>query len=88
MGRYTDRHIEAAARECERVVLAWGVHAARLERPAEVLGLLRGMGVEPHCLRLTAGGHPEHPLRLPLGCGLVRFGGEVGKVEIPAAPPP
>ena len=49
--------------------------------------LLRRMGVEPHCLRLTASGHPEHPLRLPLGCGLVRFEREVGKVEKPAAPP-
>ena len=79
-GRYNDGHIEAAARECERVVLAWGVHAAKLRRPEEVLVLLHRMGVEPHCLRLTAGGHPEHPLRLPLGCGLVGFAGEVGKV--------
>ena len=81
VGRYNDRHIEAALREFERVVLAWGVHAARLGRPEEVLGLLQRMGVEPHCLRLTASGHPEHPLRLPQGCGLVRFDGEVGKVE-------
>mgnify|MGYP006186078817 CR=1 FL=1 len=49
------------------------MRAARSGRPGEVLGLLRGMGVEPYCLRLTASGHPEHPLRLPLGCGLVRF---------------
>jgi hypothetical protein len=62
------------------VVLAWGAHAARLERPAKVLGLLRRMGAEPHCLRLTASGHPEHPLRLPLGCGLVGYEREVGKV--------
>ena len=75
VGRSNDRHIEATARECERVVLAWGVHAARLARPLEVLRLLQRMGVEPHCLRRTASGHPEHPLRLPLGCGLVRFGG-------------
>ena len=87
VGRYNDRHIEAAARECERAVLAWGAHAARLSRPAEVLGLLRKLEVEPHCLRLTASGHPEHPLRLPLGCGVMRFEREVGKVETPAAPP-
>ena len=80
VGRSNDRHIEAVARECERVVLARGVHAARLHRPGEVLGLLREMGVEPCCLRLTAGGHPEHPLRLPLGCGLVRIDGEVEEV--------
>ena len=88
VGRYNDRHIEAAVRECERVVLAWGVQAARLGRPGEVLDLLRPMGVEPHCLRLTASGHPEHPLRLPLGCGLVRYLDQVGKVEKPTAPLP
>ena len=87
VGCFNDRHIEAAVSECERVVLAWGVHAARLERPGEVLRLLQRMQVWPHCLRVTASGHPEHPLRLPLGCGLVRFGGEVGKVEKPTAPP-
>jgi hypothetical protein len=59
--------------ECERVVVAWGVHAARLDRPGKVLELLRGIGAEPWCLRVTQSGHPEHPLRLPLGCGLVRF---------------
>ena len=51
------------------MVLAWGVHAAKLRRPQEVLELLQGLDVEPHCRRLTASGHPEHPLRLPLGCG-------------------
>ena len=87
MGRYNDRHIEAAVRECERVVLAWGVHAARLERRREVLELLQRMGIEPHCLRLTASGQSEHPLRLPLGSGLVRYLDQVGKVEKPDAPP-
>jgi hypothetical protein len=28
VGHYNDPHNEAAIRECERVVLAWGVHAA------------------------------------------------------------
>ena len=45
----------------------------RLERPGEVLGLPGRMGVEPHSLRLTASGHPEHPLRLPPGCHLGGF---------------
>ena len=87
VGRDNDRHIEAAARESERVVLAWGVHAARLERRREVLELLQRMGIEPHCLRLTASGQSEHPLRLPLGSGLVRYLDQVGKVEKPDAPP-
>ena len=67
VGRSNDRHIEAAVKECERVVLAWGVHAARLKRPAEVLELLGRMGVKPHCLRLTASGHPEQPAEATAG---------------------
>ena len=49
------------------MVLAWGVHAARLKRPAEVLELLGRMGVKPHCLRLTASGHPEQPAEATAG---------------------
>ena len=75
VGPENDRHIEAAARQCERVVLAWGVHVKGLARPAEVLRLLRDVGVVPYCLRVTGSGHPEHPLRLPRGSELRPFGG-------------
>jgi hypothetical protein len=70
------------------VVLAWGVHASKLERPAKVLALLQRMGVAPWCLRLTAGGRPQHPLRLPVTCELLRFEAEVGKVGKRDAPAP
>ena len=75
IGPENDEHIEAAVRQCDKVVLAWGVHAGRLTRPAEVLRLLRDVGVAPYCLRVTGSGHPEHPLRLPRGCALRPFGG-------------
>jgi hypothetical protein len=81
VGPENDLHIEAAVRGCECVVLAWGVHAKHLDRPRKVLELLHEMCIEPHCLRLTASGHPEHPLRLPRGCGLVRYEGKAGEVE-------
>ena len=75
VGPENDQHIEAATKRCERVVLAWGVHAGRLTRPAEVLRLLHNVGVAPYCLRVTGSGHPEHPLRLPRSCALRPFGG-------------
>jgi len=75
VGPENDQHITAAVSGCERVVLAWGVHAGRLTRPAEVLRLLRDVGVSPYCLRITSSGHPEHPLRLPKSCALRPFGG-------------
>ena len=73
-GFENDRHIVEVVAECASVVLAWGVHAGRRERPGEVLGVLREAGVVPCCLRVTASGHPEHPLRLPKGCNLQQFG--------------
>jgi hypothetical protein len=51
VGHDNDRYIEAAVRASEHVVLAWGVHAARLGRPAEVPGLPLGCGL----VRLRAG---------------------------------
>jgi hypothetical protein len=81
IGRDNDEHIAEAAQECDAVVLAWGAHAAARERARQVLELLHGLGIGPYCLRVTASGHPEHPLRLPAGCGLRAFEAEVGKVE-------
>ena len=74
MGPENDEHIRAAVGQCDKVVLAWGVHAGRLARPEEVLQLLRDVAVTPHCLRVTSSGHPEHPLRLAKTCGLRPFG--------------
>jgi hypothetical protein len=70
VGPENDRHIVEAVSACDRVVLAWGVHAGRRERPTQVLELLRSIGISPHCLRRTSSGHPEHPLRLPKTCEL------------------
>ena len=70
VGPGNDLHIEAAVRECERVLVAWGSHAQRQSRPQDVLALLRQLNIEPYCLRLTRSGHPEHPLRLPHNCTL------------------
>lgn len=47
------------------VVCGWGPTVEQLgRRDRHVLELLRAAGVTPHYLRLTKGGHPEHPLYL------------------------
>lgn len=48
-----------------RVVCGWGVKGELLQRGAAVRALLRGASIPLHYLRLTQGGHPEHPLYLP-----------------------
>ena len=73
VGEENDRHVVDAVRGCEKVVLAWGVHAGRRERPVEVMQLLSDLVVTPYCLRVTSSGHPEHPLRLPKRSGLQVF---------------
>jgi len=37
VGEENDRHMAETVSQCDRVVLAWGVHAGRLARPVEVL---------------------------------------------------
>lgn len=70
VGDENDRYIEEAVRECEKVVLAWGVQG-KGERAAEVISLLASEGAAIYVLRATNSGHPEHPLRLPKASGLI-----------------
>jgi len=73
VGPRNDEHIAAAVRDSAAVCLAWGSNATRLARAAEVLVLLRELRARPQCLRLTRGGCPQHPLRLPADCVLRPF---------------
>ena len=73
VGPDNDQHIADAAREAAAVCVAWGSNVAGLERPQIVLPLLRWLGVEPKCLRITRTGYPQHPLMLPSSCMLQPF---------------
>lgn len=70
IGPENDQYILKAADRAALVVAAWGAHGTLQERDRAVLGMLRdgeGAGYDAfllHCLGLTAGGQPKHPLRL------------------------
>lgn len=65
VGPDNDEHIAAAVRGAGSVCVAWGANARELERPQVVLPLIRRLGAEPVCLRITRSGYPQHPLMLP-----------------------
>jgi len=46
------------------IIAAWGVHGVHLNRELQVRQLMYAAGVTLHCLGLTKGGHPKHPLYL------------------------
>lgn len=72
IGPDNDRHIRALCARARTVVIGWGpptkIPAALRPRLVAVETMLRAAGVPLHVLRLTAGGHPEHPLMLPREC--------------------
>jgi hypothetical protein len=55
------------------ICLAWGAHAAGLERPQVVLPMLREIDPDLWCLRITRSGYPQHPLMLPSSCRPIPF---------------
>jgi hypothetical protein len=65
VGRGNDAAIVLAAKQAAIVVCAWGTHGEHMDRGKQVLQFLAGAGVALHALRVTAGGHPAHPLYLP-----------------------
>jgi hypothetical protein len=65
VGRGNDRAIVKAAKEARLVICAWGNHGEHIGRGRQVLEMLRANGVRLNFLRLTASGHPAHPLYLP-----------------------
>ena len=65
VGRGNDAAIVRAAKEAAIVVCAWGSHGEHMQRGTKVIDLLTSHDIKLHSLRVTAGGHPSHPLYLP-----------------------
>lgn len=67
VGRECDAHLHDAAVASAMVICGWGVHGdqGRPGRVSRALDSLRNAGAELHVLKLTADGHPSHPLYLP-----------------------
>lgn len=61
IGPDNDGWLRACAAQATVVVAAWGTHGVHLGRGAEVKAMIPLL----HVLKLTKGGHPNHPLYLP-----------------------
>lgn len=85
IGPRNDEVLDEEARRVGSVVCAWGVPdklPARLRsRYFGVVNRWRVAGVRTLALRVTAGGHPEHPLYLPASCRPVAWD-FMGRAEV------
>lgn len=64
VGAGNDGAITLLASRASLIVAAWGADKAIGNRAAEVLAMLQARYVV-HCLGVTQGGHPRHPLYMP-----------------------
>lgn len=60
VGPLNDEYLKNAAAHAGLVVAAWGTHGTFLERGEKVRRMIPNL----HCLKVTKGGHPAHPLYL------------------------
>lgn len=65
IGPDNDRWLLQAAKKAGIIVAVWGNDGTFQGRSRQVVGMLRGEGVELMCLRLSKKGEPWHPLYLP-----------------------
>lgn len=65
IGDDNDRTLQNVAKRANLVICAWGNDGGYRGRAKEVLQMLRDSGVQPHMLRVSKEGQPEHPLYLP-----------------------
>ena len=75
VGPANDEAIRAGCAWADRIVCAWGVHGAYLNRGSEVERLMRSTGRPLFHLGLTKDGHPRHPLYIAYQAKLQRWAG-------------
>ena len=71
VGCVNDAYLLKTAEECERVVVAWGIHGKYRGRGLEVAAMLAPFDLQ--CFALTKDGHPRHPLYLRKNAELMPF---------------
>jgi hypothetical protein len=74
LGPFYMTRLRLASLNAARTVVGWGALRPQervLARRQEVMATLH----EPHCLGVTQGGHPRHPLYVPYAQELVRYAG-------------
>lgn len=74
IGPDNDEHIYNVVVASPEVVCAWGPHASKTKRPAQVLEFLKHEGITPKCLHITKDGSPGHPLMLSYDRPLLPYG--------------
>lgn len=75
VGPLNDRYIREFAGSAEMIICAWGANPAASRRAGAVAAILRESGVQLHCLGVTSGGAPKHPLYLSNSTKPVAFDG-------------
>lgn len=70
VGPSNDWHIRDQANVADTIVAAWGAHPMASERARAVMPLL---GRNVRCLKVTAQGHPHHPLYLRGNLSLIPY---------------
>lgn len=66
IGPENNKHLINIAKYAKIIIAAWGINGSYMDRDVEVVKLIRK--IKPiHILRLTANGHPNHPLYLKKG---------------------
>jgi hypothetical protein len=64
VGVENQEHVQAAIKNADVIICAWGCHGSHLGQDETFLGWLPE-DAKITCLGLTADGHPRHPLYLP-----------------------
>lgn len=86
VGPCNDQYIlDACAMGDGRVICAWGALARGLERPQQVLEMIRRAGFAPMAFGFTGDGLPRHPLMLPYSTLLESFPVSANQVIRPLA---
>lgn len=58
IGEKNDGYLESLTIQAGIIIAAWGVHGQHMDRASDIMNRFHDL----HCLGITKGGHPRHPL--------------------------